>query len=92
VLIYHEDEWWIAHCLEMDLPAEGQSPQEAFQNLLDVLDVQIQSSLADGDLGSIFSPAPAELWRMYALATDRTFRKKPPKPVSRLDVRELVLA
>ena len=92
ILIYQDDGYWIAHCLEMDLPAEGSTPSEALQNLIDISEVQISAALEEGNLDSIFSQAPAELLRMYATATDKKFRRRPLGPVKRFEVRELVPA
>ena len=68
ILVYREDAWWIAHCLEMDLPAEGNTPVEAVQNLLDLANLQVSTALDEGNLASIFLPAPPELWRSFATA------------------------
>ena len=94
ILIYPEDDLWIAHCLEMDLPAEGKSPDDALRNLMDVADLQITSAMEEGNLQSIFSPSPSELWRLYAFASDVKLKRLATKnkAVNRLAVRELVLA
>ena len=95
VLIYQEDGWWIAHCLEMDLPAEGETPLDALKNLLDLVNVHVEAAMKDGDLGSIFSPAPSSLWGMYAVASDYKLprnRKRPTTAVKRINVRELAHA
>ena len=92
VLLYKEDSWWIAHCLEMDLPAEGTTPQEAIKNFLDIANVQIKAALSEGDLQSIFSPAPPELWKAFAVADDRAFPRKSGrliKPLNRPRLREM---
>jgi hypothetical protein len=91
VLIYPEDQWWIAHCLEMDLPAESSSPSEALDNLFDVANVQIESALEQGELQSIFSPAPPELWKQFAESRDFADRptRAPISNVETLSVREL---
>jgi predicted RNase H-like HicB family nuclease len=92
ILIYREDQWWIAHCLEMDLPAEGNSPQEALENLVDLVNLQIDDAVEHGDLQTIFSPAPPELWKMFAISREFTNRQAHApirSNVSALDVREL---
>lgn len=92
VLIYPEGNFWIAHCLETDIASEGKSQQEALENLLDISNVQIEALLAEGDLNSLFSPAPAEIWRMFATAKDRKSSKRPnraAKPINRINVRQL---
>ena len=92
-IIYREDAWWIAHCLELDLPAEGDSPKQALESLIDLISVQVDAAMEEGDLESIYRPAPSELWRLFSIATrDRPLRRKPPKPISRFEARELELA
>jgi predicted RNase H-like HicB family nuclease len=94
ILVYREDNWWIAHCLEMDLPAEADTPQDAIKNLIGLIDVQIEAAMNEGDLQSIFSAAPPELWKAYAIATDRTMprlSKRRVRPLNRVSVRELAL-
>jgi predicted RNase H-like HicB family nuclease len=89
VLIYRDDEWWVAHCLETDVVAEGDSPSKAFENLRGLTEYQIETALSEGDLESIFRPAPAETQRAFASAYDRPFRRRPPQAVERFNVREL---
>ena len=46
VLMYREDAFWIAHCLETDLVAEGETAAQAMDGLIDITNVQIQAALA----------------------------------------------
>ena len=90
-LIYQEDDWWIAHCLEMDLAAEGTSPMKAFENLLSLTALQLDTAMEEGDLQSVFRSAPPEIFAQFAIGKDRTIRRRPPKSVERFDVRALEL-
>jgi len=91
-IIYHEDAFWIAHCLEMDIVAEGTSPSESISNLQDLCVFQIDTALEEGDLQSIFRPAPPEIWKMFTVGSDRTLTRKLPKQVHRFEARELEFA
>jgi len=91
-VVYREGDWWIAHCLELDLVAEGKSPFAALKDVLDLAEFQIRVAMEDGDLDSIFRAAPPEVWRMFSLAEAFDFRRKPPKPVDRFETRSLALA
>jgi len=93
VLIYQEGDFWIAHCLETDLVAEGASPKGALESLVDISNSLIEAQIAEGDIRAIFSPAPAEIWRMYATASDtRSPRpRRAVKPLNRLNVRKLTV-
>jgi hypothetical protein len=92
-LVYRDDEWWIAHCLELDLPAEGSTADEAIECLMELVSLQVTAAIQDGNLASVFTPAPGELWRLYALGQDRTKSGDSADltipPVERFDIREL---
>ena len=66
---------WIAHCLQMDIAAEGKSPQEAAQSLMGLVDCQVEDAVECGNVDSLFQPAPAELWRLFTLGTDHQASK-----------------
>lgn len=68
VLSREEEKRYIAHCLEFDLVSQGESPLEAFKNLLDAIEVQGAYAQETGDLGHLFNPAPAEYWKVLATA------------------------
>jgi hypothetical protein len=68
VLSREEEKRYIAHCLEFDLVAQGESPLGAFKNLLDAIEVQAAYAWEIGDLGHLFNPAPAEYWKVLATA------------------------
>jgi hypothetical protein len=62
VLIYQENEEWIAHCLQMDLVATSKSAQEVERNIIDLVKAQVIYALENDNLGYIFKPAPPEEW------------------------------
>lgn len=100
-LLYRENGWWIAHCLEMDIAAECKTAKEAVTSLVSLCDFQIEESLQEGDLSSAFKPAPKELWLMFSLASDapdsiasplgNRLRRRKGAPLNRFAVREMVL-
>ena len=94
VLIYREEPFWIAHCLETDLVAEGKTVSEAVDGLVAISNVQIQTALDEGDLASVFSPAPPEVWRMYSVAAEGPTRRprKAVKQVNKMQFRQLATA
>ena len=88
---YRHGAWWIAHCLELDLVAEGKTLQEALADVMDLSCSQIEAAIRDGDLESVFRPAPPEAWAMFSRATDIPVKQKPTCPVERFEAREAVL-
>ncbi len=89
---YRHGDWSIAHCLQLDLVAEGKSPAEALDNLIDLVTFQVETALELGDIESIFRPAPPEIWKMFWLAEHRPIRRRPPEPIESFEARELALA
>ena len=69
VITYREDGVWLAHCLELDIVAEGKSPKKAVKDLVDLCVFQVKTAIEESDLLSILRPAPAEFWRMYSTAS-----------------------
>lgn len=59
------DDLYLAHCLELDLVAEGSSPEEACQELFDVIDVQIRTCIENDNLENLFVPAPKDVWERF---------------------------
>lgn len=72
VLLYRENALYIAHCLEFDLVAQGGTTHEAFQNLLDAIEIQAAYVQETGDLKNLIQPAPPEYWQMLASAEPYT--------------------
>jgi predicted RNase H-like HicB family nuclease len=95
-VVYREGDWWIAHCLELDLVAEGKSALEAFKNLNDLTNTQIETAIREGNLESILTPAPPKVWSMFfnGRADDLQIKKtgKHPNKIERFEVRELAFA
>jgi predicted RNase H-like HicB family nuclease len=92
-IIYREEGVWLAHCLEMDVVAEGDKPQKAFKDLDELCELQIKTALEEGDLETVFRPAPPEIWKMFWMGREKTQKKhRTFGPVKRFEARELELA
>ena len=85
VITYREDEVWLAHCLELDIVAEGKSAKKAVNDLVDLCLLQIKTAIEENDLESIIRPAPAEFWKLFFSAK----KKKRIKPAERNLVKEI---
>ena len=64
-ILSREDGVWLAHCLEMDIVAEGTTFRQATQDLVDLCVFQIQTAIEHHDLASVFRPAPPEVWNDF---------------------------
>ncbi len=95
VLLYPEEGFWIAHCLETDLACEGSEPDEAFGGLVDITNALVEQALAEGDIKSVFSTAPVDILHMYALAPRQKSGARPLNlhgAINRVERRQYTLA
>jgi hypothetical protein len=65
-VLYEEDGTWLAHCLELDLIGDGDSAREALHSLSGAIITQLESSVRNNCMESIFCPAEARFWSMFA--------------------------
>ena len=68
VLFYREADHSVAHCLEFDLVAQGESIKDSYKNLLDAIELQADYALETGNLESLINPEPPEYWSMLIKA------------------------
>lgn len=93
-IVYREGETWFAHCLELDIVAEGETPTQAVADAVDLCDFQIETAIRNNDLESIFRPAPAKYWNLFFSHTRKAKvpQSLPANSLRSFDARELVLA
>jgi hypothetical protein len=70
MVAYQKGALWFAHCLEMDIVADGKDPISAINNLVELAQCQIIEAHIDDDLGRLFRPAPPEVFRWFSEAED----------------------
>lgn len=61
---------YLAHCLELDLVAEGVTSDAACEELLNVLDVQVRTCFENDNLENLYFPAPPEVWQRLGRAKE----------------------
>jgi len=64
-VVYPEDGFWLAHCLQLDSVGQGDTPESAAQEMIDLTLFHVREALRDNDVKSIFRPAPPEIWYMF---------------------------
>lgn len=69
-VLYKEGEYWIAHCLELDLLGHGNSPPESLSMLAHAIGAQLETCLKNDAFDCFFSPAEPKYFRMFAAGTD----------------------
>lgn len=91
--IYKEENMWLAHCLELDIVAEGKTPHKAFDDLAELCALQIRVALEEGDVRSVFRPAPPEIMQMYFFGkhVKQLRARKAQIPTQEFEAREIAL-
>jgi predicted RNase H-like HicB family nuclease len=72
VLFYREEDRYVAHCLEFDLVAQGESIKDSYKNLLDAIELQTDYASETHNFENLINPAPTEYWRMLVKAESDT--------------------
>ena len=68
VLAYRQDDVWLAHCLECNAVAQGDTLDDAFDGIVNAITILVDDALLAGDLHPVFEPADVERWDEYAVA------------------------
>jgi hypothetical protein len=73
VIIYPEEDYWIAQGIQFDVTARGKTPTEASERFNDKFGAELVMSMEIGEepLSGI-GPAPIEFQQMYETATTNT--------------------
>ena len=66
VLIYKEDDEWIAHCLQMDLVAGNKNRDLVQDDIVDLIKAHVIYAIENDNIEHIFKSAPAEEWEKLA--------------------------
>ena len=70
IFVKKENELFVAHCMELDIVATGQSIEEASQDLIDLIIAQLRYAFGNNNLDHLYRPAPAEVWREFYMCKE----------------------
>ena len=65
VLVTFDDGIFIAHCLELDLVATGDSEKEAQDDLFGIVRTQLEYAFANNNLDNLLKAAPKDAWDKF---------------------------
>jgi len=65
ILIKQEEGLCVAHCLELDVVATGDSFLEAQSEIIDLIKAQVSYAFCKDNLAYLYHPAPAEVWAEF---------------------------
>ena len=65
VLVYEEDNEWIAHCLQMDIVTTNTTKESVQDDIVDLIRAHLVFAIENNNIGNIFKSAPPEDWEKY---------------------------
>ena len=65
ILMKKEGPLWIAHCLELDIVATGETEEMARKDMVALICAQIDYAFSHDNLDNLFHPAPQEVWEEF---------------------------
>ncbi len=74
VLVYREDDEILAHAIEMDIVADGDTEEAAMSGLRQLIANQISFALQKGEEHLVWRRAPKECFDRWDAAQTKTFR------------------
>ena len=70
VVLYKEGEYWVGHCIELDILTSGTDREQVYADTQYLCVAQICYAMHnDSDFSQLFRPPSAELTKMVATAT-----------------------
>src|SRR5216683_6801145 len=95
VLVYQEDDLWVAHCLQLDVVGTSKMHmEEATERLMELSNELIIDTVERGDLDHLFKPAPPEMFQKFMdgelIGTRTTTVMLPSKTISAAETRRRV--
>ncbi|MBC8440821.1 MAG: hypothetical protein H8D87_14220 [Deltaproteobacteria bacterium] len=77
VLTKKEDGMFVAHCLELDIVAVGNTIEEVQKDIVSTVCAQIDYAFSNDNLDNLFHPAPPEAWQEFYKCKEQIERKYP---------------
>lgn len=65
ILIKEEEGMFVAHCLELDVVATGDTAGSAQKDLVALICTQVDYAFSNDNLENLYHPAPPEIWKLF---------------------------
>ena len=67
VLVEPQDGEYVAHCLQLDIVAAGQTREAAVSDVIDLIQAQIEFAVEHDNVENVLKPAPPEVWQRFTM-------------------------
>ena len=84
-LIKKEDGLYVAHCLELDIVATGNTIKAVRKDIGDLIIAAVDYAFSNDNLDALYHPAPKEVWQEFYKCTGQVEEKRRLKSVFKKD-------
>jgi hypothetical protein len=71
ILVKRVERMYIAHCLELDIVATSNDPDQVEKDIISLIDAQIDYAFSHDNIDYLFRPAPIEVWKEFFKCKDQ---------------------
>ena len=75
ILITKEADYFLAHCLELDIVAAGNTSDQSQREIISLICAQIDYAFNYNNLENLYHPAPPEIWHKFFTCKEQLERK-----------------
>lgn len=75
ILIKKENGVLLAHCLELDIVATGETLEQVQKEIVGLVCAQVDYAFSNDNLDNLYHPAPKEVWADFYACRERTEKK-----------------
>jgi len=83
VVVYRDGDFWDAHALELDIVGCGETPDEALDELIELIECQVSFAIQTGDPSLINQEAPPEIVALWETARSKAIEELFATPAER---------
>lgn len=79
ILAKREENYWVGHCLELDIVATADSLKNLSQDIVELIIAQVDYAFSNKNLENLYKPAPPEVWQEFfkcILKAEKRFKIK----------------
>ena len=85
ILIKKEEDYFLAHCLEMDIVTTGETYEQVNNDIISLIKAQIEYAFLNDNMDHLFCPAPQEVWEEFYSCTEALEETYPIDPLEKDD-------
>ena len=75
ILIKDEENLFLAHCLELDIVATGETVERAKKEMIALICAQVDYAFSNDNLENLYKPAPKDVWEEFFACKERSEEK-----------------